>query len=172
MKSPLLERLRGATREQHERLESVTLGNKIMDGSLTLPEYRRLQLWQERTHRVLEPLVAGFQYADYTYRPRFPTAASPDQTVTLPQALGILYVLEGSSLGGSIIYRKLRENSALTAGEPFSFYRNQADWGLQQWRSLAKVLDSVELSEAEMEEATRSAQDTFDRFTAEWAGLA
>ncbi|MGB3800372.1 MAG: biliverdin-producing heme oxygenase [Lewinella sp.] len=170
----LLDRLRKSTREQHDSLESVTLGEKIMDGSLSLPEYHRLVEWQQRTHQRLEPLVAAFQYGDYTYRPRFPLHELPsgEDSPAMARMLGILYVLEGSSLGGSIIYRKLQENPNLTTEGRFDFYRQQSEWGLKQWRSLVSVLNSVTLTEEEMELATQSARDTFDRFTAEWAALA
>ncbi len=164
----LLNRLRESTRELHDRLESKTYGDKIMAGSLTAAEYRKLIDWQRRTHEVLEPQINGFRHGDYGYLPRFIAPASSPKTVDLPTALGTLYVLEGASLGGSVIYRKLQENQHLGSEAPFTFYRQQAESGLQQWRSLLQILKSVQLSEEEINRATNSARSAFSRFDSEW----
>ncbi|WP_116127806.1 biliverdin-producing heme oxygenase [Lewinella sp. IMCC34183] len=171
---PILDALRAATAEDHQRLESATLGDRIMDGSLSLPEYRRILEWQRRSHALLEPSVADFAAGEYAYRRRFPAPAGapPPEKVDRATVIGIIYVLEGSSLGGSLIYRKLQDNPALASAAPFSFYRDQADWGLQQWRSFLAYLRQATFTEEEIERATASARDAFGRFTTEWRGVA
>ena len=164
----VLARMRAATRELHDRLESKTLGDRIMDGSLTVEEYRRLTRWQERVHHALEPKLAGFTVGEYRYRPRYPLAAGESRPADLPEALGIAYVLEGSSLGGSMIYQKLRANPALASEAPFTFYQGQAEAGVKQWRALANELGRLELSEEETERAAESARSAFLRFEQEW----
>ena len=164
----LLGRMRAATRVLHERLESKTLGNKIMEGTLTVPEYHRLVRWQERVHHTLEPQLAKFTVGGYRYRPRFADGDASVPPAALPEALGLAYVLEGSSLGGSMIYQKLRANPALASEAPFSFYRGQAETGVKQWRALARELGRLELSEAETERAAESARRAFLRFEQEW----
>ncbi|NJB86642.1 heme oxygenase [Lewinella marina] len=165
----ILTALRHATRADHQALEEVSLGNKIMDGSLSAPEYRRLIDWQRRSHLVLEPQVAGFQDGNYGYRPRFLAPAAPGQTqVDRAGAVGILYVLEGASLGGSLIYRKLQSNPALAGQGPFTFYRDQADWGLQQWRAFVNFLGRSPFSPADIARATAAAREAFATFRREW----
>ena len=170
--SPLLPTLRQSTQADHERLESLTFGPKIMDGSLTAAEYRRLLEWQRRAHAVLEPQVTGFRRGDYAYRPRFPAARPAAAEITdLPRALGILYVLEGGSLGGSVILRKLRANPGLQGEAPFAFYQQQAEWGVPQWRKFLKMLAAVELSADEMDRAVTGAREAFGTFEAEWRAM-
>ena len=164
----VLNRMRSATRQLHDRLESKTLGGKIMDGSLTAGDYHRLVQWQERVHRLLEPRLADFALGDYRYRPRFAYDTPPESPATLPEALGLAYVLEGSSLGGSMIYKKLCANPALQSEAPFPFYRGQAETGVGQWRSLARELAKLDLSEEEVERAAESARRAFLRFEQEW----
>ena len=168
----LLSALRQSTGAEHERLESLTYGPKIMDGSLTAAEYRRLLEWQRRAHAVLEPQVGGFNRGTYAYRPRFelPPGAGA-ATTDIPRALGILYVLEGGSLGGAVILRKLRANPALQGEAPFSFYQQQAEWGVPQWRAFTKMLSTVELTAGETERAVRGAKDAFGSFEAEWRAM-
>ena len=170
--SSLLAALRQSTRADHERLESLTYGAKIMDGSLTAAEYRRLLEWQRRAHAVLEPQIAGFQRNGYAYRPRFDVPQKPGaKTADLPRALGILYVLEGGSLGGSVILRKLHANAALESEAPFTFYQQQAEWGVAQWRAFTKMLSTISLSSDDMQRAVAGARDAFGRFEAEWRAM-
>ena len=102
--SDILTAMRSATRAAHEYLESLTLGHKIMDGSLSPHEYRRILAWQRAAHQTLEPAVRDFSVDTYHYRPRFPSADTPQPTGGRPDratAIGILYVLEGASLGAA-----------------------------------------------------------------------
>ena len=168
--SPLLQALRSGTQTAHQQLEDVTLGNKIMNGSLTPAEYRRLLAWQRAVHETLEPDVVGFSLGDYRYRPRFVAddeEARPDDT--LAATTGQVYVLEGASLGGSMIYRKLQANAKLNGEAPFTFYRDQADWGLRQWRSFVAALSARTFTEQEIHRAVNSARDTFATFARQWA---
>ena len=167
----LLSTLRGRTRPLHDRLESLTLGHRIMDGSLTPAEYRQLLDWQRRAHQQLEPAVAEFTGEGYRYRRRFPAVVASAETlatVGLPVALGILYVLEGASLGGSVILRQLRANPALNDEAPFDFYAAQAEWGLSQWRSFVAYAQKLDLSTPEIDRAAESAVNTFSVFERLW----
>lgn len=165
----LLACLRAGTRNAHERLESISLGDRIMDGSLDPEEYRQLIEWQTRAHRLLEYRIANFTGGDYRYRSRFPLAADRDAGVTaLPEAVGILYVLEGASLGGSVIYRKLTANPRLAQFAPFPFYRDQSAWGVKQWKSFVAYLQTLQFSESETERAAKSAVGAFKAFESSW----
>ena len=169
MASPVLQALRAGTRQQHEELEAITLGDRIVDGSLTVADYRRLVDWQRRAHQALEPGIQHFSLGDYTYRERFPAVtASTLSTTDLATAAGTVYVLEGASLGGTTIYRKLLDNPALAGEQPFTFYRDQAEWGLVQWRRFVAALDHHPFTPAEMKQAVRAAQDAFDTFARHW----
>ncbi len=173
---PVLDALRAATTDIHANLERMTFGDKIMNGTLTSTEYERLLQWQQTAHLALEPMVSGFAGGEYTYRSRFAThvqwAEPTEPRIDPATAIGILYVLEGSSLGGSLIYRKLQENPALTDKAPFAFYRDQAEWGLKQWRAFLACLSAIPLDPAAIQQATGGARAAFSRFEAEWLALA
>jgi heme oxygenase len=168
---PVLAAMRTATQGVHRALEAATYGDRILGGSLQPREYRKLMKWQRRTHRSLEPLVMGFHSGDYAYRPRFAASAGPPPAPSLPERIGLLYVLEGSSLGGSLIHRKLLDNPNLADEGPFSFYQQQAEWGLAQWRAYTKALATITLTEEEVQSAVRSALRAFARFRNEWEAL-
>ena len=169
MASPILSALRTGTQQQHDELEAVTLGDRIMDGSLTPAEYRRLIDWQRRAHQALEPGVQHFTLDEYRYRERFPAVtASSLSTTDLATGVGTVYVLEGASLGGTAIYRKLLDNPALQEKQPFAFYRDQAEWGLAQWRRFVAALDQQAFAEEEIRQAVRAARAAFSTFERHW----
>ena len=176
MGKPLLAELREHTRTDHDRLEGMTLGAKIMDGTLTAAEYRRIIDWQRRAHLTLEPLARQLRLGAYTYRSRFappPIAVGAAPSVSappLPLAVGTAYVLEGASLGGSVIYRKLLENPHLQQEAPFTFYQQQSEWGLAQWRQFVAALMSWTPGEQQRTATVASARQAFRTFTETWQG--
>ena len=181
MGKPLLAELREHTRTDHDRLEEMTLGARIMDGTLTAAEYRRIIDWQRRAHKKLEPLARQLCLGAYAYRSRFELPAATRQLVPhsvgtappvveppLSVAVGTAYVLEGASLGGSVIYRKLLANPRLAEEAPFTFYRQQSEWGLAQWRQFVAALTSWNPSEGERIATVASAQRAFRTFAETW----
>lgn len=166
----LLTHLRSTTRPAHERLESISLGGRIMAGTLTPAEYERLIDWQQRTHRLLEPQVREFSAPGYRYSPRTQPAEGSlsAETTDLPTAVGILYVLEGGSLGGSLIHKALGANPALNGYAPFPFYQHQATTGVKQWRAFVAYLRTLDFSPAEIQRAGDSAVATFRQFERAW----
>jgi heme oxygenase len=168
---PVLTALREATREAHEALESITYGDRILDGSLGVGEYRRLLEWQRRSYGALEPLVGRVRGKNYRYRSRFDHSVPTSPQLTLPEQVGLLYVLEGSSLGGSVIYRKLLENPRLAGEAPFTFYHQQAEWGVRQWRSFLGYLGTLSLTGEDERTAARSARRAFATFRSEWEAV-
>ena len=173
--SPLLTALRTATAPAHRALEERTGGSRILDGSLTLVEYERLIRWQAAAHRVLEP-YAVIEAVGFHSRSRLaslpetplPTLDGLQLGDDLPSRIGVAYVLEGGSLGGSLILRKLRANPRVAAAAPFPFYAWQAAHGLQQWRAFVASLATLDLSEAEIDRAAQSAVHTFELFGRLW----
>ncbi len=166
----MLAALRSATSLAHTQLESATLGEKIMDGSLSPEEYTRIIDWQRRAHLALEPALAGFVGGQYQYRPRFSLTApaAPAPALDRATAIGRLYVLEGSSLGGTMIYRQLQQLPALQPFAPFDFYRAQSEWGLKQWKSFVGFLKETTFTEEDIRHATTSALATFAEFERLW----
>jgi heme oxygenase len=136
---PILDRLKQETREAHERLEA-DLG--LLDAPLSRDRFVRVleRFWG--FHCIWEPAVARALHDDLFLGPRLklrhleadltalgrshdeisrlPRCFEAAQLAPLPRrpaaALGSLYVLEGSTLGGKIISRALKGASWLPRG--------------------------------------------------------
>ena len=171
---PLLVRLRSATAEAHHGLERQTDSQRILDHRLTPAEYDRLIDWQAHAHRALEPLVLGYERGDYRYRSRLPHFGDARATIVPAEpdpatAIGTAYVLEGGSLGGSMIHRRLLANEHLVSRRPFTFYAAQADFGVRQWRAYVAHLDGLSLTEEEMSRVVSAAVAGFQTFGRLWS---
>lgn len=82
------------------------------------------------------------------------------QLDTFPQAMGVLYVLEGSTLGGQIISKQLAKSQILIDGENrASFFISYGPSTMPMWLSFKKSLDT--LSEDKTEEVLIAAKKTF-----------
>lgn len=67
--------------------------------------------------------------------------ASPVMALSLPQALGALYVLEGSTLGGRLILREVERTLGLTDQCGASFFAGNGRRTGELWRSFCEALD-------------------------------
>jgi len=89
-----------------------------------------------------------------------PLAVAPEIN-NIVQAIGALYVLEGSIMGGPYIVQMLQK-SGLTKG--FSFFSGYGEASGQKWNTFVQVLNTIAQNEEEAEQALKSAHETFARF--------
>lgn len=82
--------------------------------------------------------------------------------VNLSSALGILYVLEGSTLGGKGIAGILKKNLATEAAIPFSFFLYYGDDTKKMWDRFKDKLDST--SNLSKDDLLSAASETFILF--------
>lgn len=83
-------------------------------------------------------------------------------TATVAQALGCVYVMEGSTHGSQFIARRLRESLALTDGQGLSFYEGYGKDTMTQWKAFKAYLDTTIQSEPERQEVVDAAAKTFE----------
>ncbi|RYG00257.1 MAG: biliverdin-producing heme oxygenase [Chitinophagaceae bacterium] len=76
------------------------------------------------------------------------------------KALGALYVLEGSTLGGQIISKMLAKQITGSSVNSFSFYNPYGDETHQKWSEFKKLLDA-NYSAEQRELITQGANETF-----------
>lgn len=151
--SPLRRELRAATQTEHRALEAQPSMRALVSPSVTLTDYRRVlaahhrffSRWEPALQAVARRLRERYGSADYRYRPRLPALEAdlralagdldaPMQAVAEPPlayGLGMLYVVEGASLGSRPISRHLRRRLGLSAGNGARFYAEAAagdDW--------------------------------------------
>ncbi len=181
----LLQALRTDTKAAHDALESLETSRAILDGTLTAQDYRSVIQWQRRAFGTLEPLLHGTRWGDgYNYVSRLPALGEervdnlesvPERPLSgaftesgLPEAVGVTYVIEGSSLGGSLILKRLLSSPQLGRFAPFPFYTFQRDTGLDQWRRFVAFAKTRVWSQAEVERTTRAAGHAFHVFAQAW----
>ncbi len=176
----MIARLRAATAAQHQQLEQQALFARLLRANLCLADYRAVLRCLYRVHAALEPALCAHLAAinpPWRYVPRLPLLqqdlqsladALPDTPPRVPltaaEVPGVLYVLEGSLLGGQLIARHLRQQFGPEI--PQSFYRLGAQLPPQHWRHFAIWLAQQLPTAAAQLCAEQAAQQTFTRFLA------
>jgi heme oxygenase len=177
----LLERLRAETRPLHARIEDDLAAMRVHDlldrHALLLARFFGFyEVWEPRLGaclgdeaffgprrklHLLERDLATLGHDPKAIRalprcPRLPPLAST------AQAMGSFYVLEGATLGGQVISRRLERSLGLSGGRGYSFFRSYGREVGPMWKAFGERL--LETSSAAGEDACiRSAQTTFAR---------
>ncbi len=182
----LLQTLKAETRPHHERAERVV---RLMEPHLTLAGYRRHLEALYGLHASLEALLAARLAGlfpslrlderwklpllaedlralghDESSLARLPLPASPPSLPGVPEALGCLYVLEGSTLGGQLILRHLQRHFEGVAAGGFVFFRAYGESVGPMWKAFGEALVRACPDPALAPRVVRGAQDTFDAF--------
>lgn len=183
--SPVLQALRAHTAESH-----IALEKRLPFFADTLDSCVFLQLMQAY-HGFYAPLEYALRTsavfpADFELQPRLKTATladdlramglSDDSIDHLPRCqnlpsldsaaacLGVLYVLEGATLGGQVLRRQIHGRLGLDASNGAAFLDIYgADTG-RRWRAFLDYLCTRPLSEAERAAAVAGAHATFRCF--------
>lgn len=174
------EAIKAQTAQAHKDTEKVSFSDSILDHSLNLEQYKLLiqnhyslttaweGTWDDLSFNVPDSwkledrkkkeLISwdmdhlGLEPMD-VYQPKF-------QVNTPAAFLGSLYVFEGSTLGGSVIYRHLRQNPNLSEVSDFKFYKGYEKETGPMWKQFLESLQQV-TEPKEVETAIEAAQHTF-----------
>lgn len=188
MGGPFLQRLRVETRPAHDLVERVPALARLMAPDLDRATYVGVLQGLHRFHaglhtplaNALSPLPDAAPYIDATRldalehdlaqldtRPGPP--ADPESLPSLPtaaHALGCLYVIEGSTLGGRVIARRLRDALSLDPTNGAAFYgARSADETRTRFLALVAILEAAAIDPAHAGAILEAAIDTFDCFT-------
>ena len=157
--SGLRERLRRETRQAHDSLDASL---DLIGPMLRLPQFIRLLGRFHALHRVVEPTLAALlepsllagrgKLAALEHDLRV-CGADPIDVVTLAgpnlpplinraAALGALYVIEGSTLGGRVIARHLRQAHVIPT-DAFRYLEIYDGHAGEMWRNVCRALDTV-----------------------------
>ncbi len=162
-----LARLRAGTAAAHARIETVPALARLLADDLTRDEYVAIVRRMQAFHYHFEPAIAAAlesvpQAAALLdgSRPRAlaedlgwfgATAAAPPALPELADpaaALGALYVIEGSGLGGRVIGRHLAAVLGVGPSTGGSFYcRLDADTARRRWHYLAGLLGAADFGD-------------------------
>ena len=177
--APMLTHLRAATAAAHARTEAIPALLRLMTPGLTRAEYgvalRGLLVFQAALHRVLPPRLVrlGIDFplpearlaslrADLQWlgAPLPPASRHPLAVGRGAAAVGALYVLEGSALGGRVIGRHVQQTLGVTPGRGGDFFCGQdAEAARRRWAELCAVL--ARLPETQTKRVTQGALAAF-----------
>ncbi|RYY58180.1 MAG: hypothetical protein EOO24_62055 [Comamonadaceae bacterium] len=142
-----------------------------------------LTVWEPRMARALpphlQPWFAATARSALARRdlealglPTVPAAACVPSLDAWPDALGSLYVLEGSALGGQYIAAQARRHLGLSAAHGAAYFHGCGTATVERWRGfqrlLAAELDADPVAQAQ---AVRGAVATFDGLIATFDSL-
>ena len=176
--------LRDATREVHERLHHLPDFAALAAGRLNRAEYTRLLARLYGFHAPVEQAVAvalpqdgpdatawrraGLLHADLVQMGLDPAAipllpqAAPPNILTPAAALGWLYVIEGSTLGGRLLARGL--DGILLGPQGRTFLSASLQLGHVRWAAVGAAIDHYGHDEAKRGQMVAGAVTAFQSF--------
>ncbi len=173
----VIERLRAETVEQHRTIENLTR----LSGDFSVAHYGRTLQAFESFLTQWEPLVTGalpvsmrpwsesLRRLYLARRDMAALALAPLESVAIDltlrdksAALGSMYVMEGSTLGGVVIARHLRRQHGIEAHNGGAYF---SGWGANtaaNWLQFRQLLEAhVDPDESARKGAATAAADTF-----------
>lgn len=159
-----MQRLRERTAAIHTATEELPLMRNLLANDASISDYRRYLQALHGVYLTVEPAlyaaVSPPLLSRLGIRPKLPalqrdlnrlgvrvalpTSGWPrrlrEAVTGEPCALGGLYVLEGATLGGQQIARRLRQHWADQPGLPYSFLEHRADNPGHDWKRFRKTL--------------------------------
>lgn len=181
----ILQRLKEETRVQHEEVEAAV---DVMNQMFDIADYRRLisKFWS--FYAAYEPELplqalsdAGFDYSERIKLPLLESDARvlglefQDVALPLPDlssvatAFGSLYVIEGSTLGGQVISRHLKQHLGLTPENGGAFYFGYGQATGPMWKAFGESLTRFSLTASADDEIVEAARAAFACITS-WVG--
>lgn len=177
--------LRLRTSAAHQEIEKTLLIGKLMSQDLTLDTYRDVllgwQLWLTVNERKILNMLSELSPSDIGQRAKLilieqdllqlntselkPLAhgSSPLILHNAYEAIGALYVLEGATLGGQLILKRLR--SQLKENMNHHFYSSYKEKTTQMWSAFNQYVNSTIITSYELEAAVTGARNTFSSLT-------
>ncbi|GGK18529.1 heme oxygenase [Deinococcus malanensis] len=179
----IMSRLKHSTLAQHLEVEALM---PVLHPGLTLPAYAGLLT---QIYAAVQPLEAGLQALtlpepfELPARLKTPLLVSDLQAVSgatpaprpplrpqgVPEALGVLYVLEGATLGGQVIGRHLNSALGLTPETGAAYFHAYGARTGTMWKAFTQAMNREVPIEAE-ERVIGGAQTAFEAFRRVLAG--
>lgn len=175
--------LKEQTAESHQALEKLLVGK--LKAIVSLSDYTKLLKWFHSFYAPLEVQLSNHIndeiLPDYHLRRKSdaliqdieavsgekytPDYKSTSVSLNSPhEALGALYVLEGSTLGGQIISKMIKASLGLSDNSFVSFFNGYGPDTVSKWQSFKHTLDNYPLTKEQELLAIKSANETFINF--------
>lgn len=181
----ITERLKAETAQLHKETEDVSFGAKIMSGTLTPDEYATIIEKNYILHALVEKALAGYEpltqveglNADARYKTSslisdmtllgksLPELPPVNITIgSLEEALGMMYVLEGATLGGAYILKALLRTPSMKDITTYHYYGVYGDQIGPNWKAFQQVLLNTVTTKEQEDKAIDAASKTFQLF--------
>jgi heme oxygenase (biliverdin-IX-beta and delta-forming) len=177
-----IKKLRENTAESHQQLEENPLSKALLAPEVTLTDY---QLYLSRMYGVtvaceknIFPFLENF--VDDLEKRRKTSLLVNDLRATgltdrqiadiqvpdlnansLAEALGVTYVVEGSSLGGRVIYKHIHQKLGLTENAGASYFGGYGGETGSMWKSFMTGLSGYAATSGESDVIIEGAKKTF-----------
>lgn len=182
----LQEKLKTETKQQHDQLEQLMFVGDIMTRNLTVEQYQKIVVTNYIVHKQYEHSIhnalTSANASQLGLADRKKTASLSldlkearlnsteikltenqltDTDFTEPYALGAMYVLEGATLGGSVIYKQLKLNENFGNSFNFNYYTVYGSELVNKWQNFLQVLNG--LPETDHQQAIDGANMMFEK---------
>jgi len=178
--------LRRATADRHAALDSHPALAALAAGRLDLDGYRRLMAVLYGFYLGHDPVVAeacrlhGIERHGFSYAPRAEIIARDLAALGMPPSppghravdpidspaslAGLLYVIEGSMLGGGVLSHSTAALLAETGGRGDAYWRWCRDAGAQRWAMTCRMIEEMAATVDARREMIAAAEAAFDAF--------
>lgn len=181
----LQELLKEQTRPYHDQLEQIMFVDRIMDGSLNPAQYRQLLVTNYLSNACFEDYIFNHlspalqDELHITNRIKLPALLKDVEELLIPVPLlpapgnitpiaaddaslmGAIYVMEGATLGGHVIVKRLLTNPQLQALDlHYHYYQLYGAGLIDKWKQFCQVLNT-RIPPAAYDKAIKSASDMF-----------
>lgn len=180
-----LSALKSATKDRHDALEATPLLARLAAPDLTRPEYITAVRRLGGFHAAAEERLSGFGHnmplnldarrkahlavrdlrdlgLDAEDNSALSTCPFAPDPVSIHAAFGVLYVLEGATLGGRVLVRHLRQSIGVDGARGASFFHPYGQQTGVMWRDFCRATERAARGDDSRVRMVRAAQDAFD----------
>jgi heme oxygenase (biliverdin-IX-beta and delta-forming) len=178
----IMAKLKEATRQQHEGVEKSV---DIMSQMFSIEDYKALLIKFYRFYSAIEPKFEAFDLKETGFdldirrktlllendlgkldlsevAKTLPGFKDLPEINSIDQAFGCLYVIEGSTLGGQIINRHLKQHLGLTPENGGSFFNGYGEKTGMMWKEFCEIVTNYDAKSNNSEDIIKAAKATFE----------
>lgn len=171
--------IKQTTAASHTALEALPVSGSILSPSLTVPQYAHYLnlmadvVWDTEAHifplaanvfsdlddrKKLDSLLADLKKSDAP-KTVFNTVFKKD--ISVPFALGILYVVEGSALGGRFILKNITATIGFDGTDGATYFHGYGNRTGMMWKRFLDTLSAYAMDDKHAEEILAGANYAF-----------
>ena len=159
-----LDRLRTQTAKAHQNLELVPVSQSITSPDITLAAYHHylslmadvIASTETRVQPVLTAIIPDMAQRNKAHgllrdlentgfvKTHYTTVFRHSEPFTIPFALGIFYVVEGSTLGGRFILKNVQQALGFDAENGAAYFAGYGNQSGSMWKAFLAVLTNYE----------------------------